>query len=383
MVLIFALLCGVDTSYAQVGPLTGRQDGATSIAQAEETASRLLRAVDLKFESGQRTIHPSALPALHAVAEVLDRFPRLRLEIAGHTDASGSAAANRRVSEERAEAVRTYLVARYGIDPDRLVTVGYGETMPIASNATASGRALNRRVEFRVLRENARAAAGQGTVDPDSIRAAIDREVADAVAAALGQADTARLAETEQELQARLDSLERRLAGETGLAAGTERDTSGILTGDRTSGDPTFGDPMPGGPLLTDPSDRRTGLLPFAGLYLREDLPIVLGVRGDFATTLIGTPRFQPELAFAFRPGDGATLFGANIIYPIRLGFRRDIVPMFGGGIGFHDLDGFESVLNLLIGAEHQTGFGILFAELIAEDFFDYTRVAVGFRQEF
>lgn len=375
---MLALVCGVELSYGQVEPLTARHDGATSVERAEDAASRLLRAVDLKFESGQRTIHPSSLPALHAVAEVLERFPRLRLEIAGHTDAYGSAAANRRVSEERAEAVRTYLVARYGIDPDRLVTVGYGETMPIASNATASGRALNRRVEFRVLREDARAAAARGALDPDSIRAAIDREVADAVAEALGRADTAQLAEAERELQARLDSLERRLAEERGLAAGAERDTSGILTGD-----PSSGERIAGGPLLTDPADRRTGLLPFAGLYLREDLPIVLGVRGDFATTLIGTPRFQPELAFAFRPDDRATLFGANVVYPIRLDFRPAIVPMLGGGIGFHDLDGFESVLNLLIGAEYQTTFGIFFAELITQDFFDYTRVAVGFRQEF
>lgn len=324
-------------------------------------AARLFRAVDLTFETGRTTVHPSMLPALDAVADVLERFPRMRLEIAGHTDALGAASTNMRLSEERARAVKSQLVARYGIAPDRLVAVGYGEDMPIASNATQTGRALNRRVEFRVLREDApRDAPEQQRINADSLREEIRRQVEEAVASTMPVPDTAGVSEAERELQDRLEELERRLAEEV-------------------DGEPVTSE----APVLTPAADRRTGLLPFAGLYLRGDLPIVLGLRGDFATTLFGRPRFQPELAFGFRPDDRATLFGANLVWPIALAVRPDITPFAGAGISFHDLDGFESVLNVVIGTEYRMRFGILFGEFMTQDFFDFNRVVVGFRQEF
>ena len=67
----------------------------------------------------------------------------------GHTDSQGDAAYNQRLSERRAQAVQSYLVSR-GVNPARMVAYGQGETQPIASNDTASGRAANRRVELRV-----------------------------------------------------------------------------------------------------------------------------------------------------------------------------------------------------------------------------------------
>lgn len=326
-----------------------------------QLAERLFRAVDLKFETGQATIHPSMLPVLDAVTDILERFPQLRLEVAGHTDARGSDGTNLRLSDERALAAKAYLVARYGVSPDRLVPVGYGEAMPIASNATQTGRALNRRVEFRVIQEDApSAAAEERPVDVDSLREAIREQVAEAAASAMGEPDTTAVSEAERELQARLAELERR------LAEATDDDDAAVET-----------------PVFASPAARRTALLPFTGLYLRSDLPIVLGIRADFPTTLLGAPRFQPELAFGFRPDDRATLFGANLVWPITLGFRPDVTPFIGAGIGFHDLDGFESVLNVLIGTEYRTTFGILFAEYMMQDFFDFNRVAVGFRQEF
>lgn len=358
------------TSLACLGGLVMAPPGGFQVANAQnvryaaasdaEFAVRFFRAVDLTFETGQSTVHPSMLPALDAVADVLDRFPGIRLEVAGHTDALGAAGMNARLSEERARAVTAQLVARYGIAPERLVAVGYGEDMPIASNATQTGRALNRRVEFRVLRSDAPPDAPERQpANADSLREEIRRQVEEAVASAVTESDTAAVSEQERELQERLEGLERRLAEAT--------DT----------------EPVPStAPVLVRPADRRTGLLPFAGLYLRGDLPIVLGIRGDFATTLFGTPRFQPELAFGFRPDDRATLFGANLVWPIALGFRPDITPFVGAGIGVHDLDGFESVLNLVIGTEQRTRVGILFAEFMTQDFFDFNRIVVGFRQE-
>lgn len=79
----------------------------------------------------------------------------MRVAVTGHTDAVGPDSVNARLSRARAAAVRAYLTNRYAVAPDRLVARGYGETRPIASNQTAAGRALNRRVEFRVLNPGA------------------------------------------------------------------------------------------------------------------------------------------------------------------------------------------------------------------------------------
>ncbi len=74
--------------------------------------------------------------------------PDIKIEISGHTDNTGSAATNTRLSQARADAVRTYLASK-GVSPDRMVTRGYGPTQPVAPNTTAAGRAQNRRVELR------------------------------------------------------------------------------------------------------------------------------------------------------------------------------------------------------------------------------------------
>lgn len=110
----------------------------------------LLRSLEVNFEFDRSELLPSATPTLDAVSEVLKRNPALRIEIAGHTDAVGTMAYNEALSERRAASVREYLL-RTGVDRARLTAVGYGEARPLLSNATPTGRALNRRVEFRVL----------------------------------------------------------------------------------------------------------------------------------------------------------------------------------------------------------------------------------------
>ena len=93
----------------------------------------------------------SSFPLLDELVQVLTDFPRMRLAIEVHTAAAVDAKAGLRLTRRRADAVRDYLVAK-GIAPDRLEAVGLGSTRPIASNKTERGRALNRRVELRVLR---------------------------------------------------------------------------------------------------------------------------------------------------------------------------------------------------------------------------------------
>jgi outer membrane protein OmpA-like peptidoglycan-associated protein len=100
------------------------------------------------FEFDKSTLRPSATATLTQVAGELRQQSGVRYEIAGHTDSSGSDAYNQRLSEQRAEAVRSYLVGQ-GVSPGQLSARGYGETRPVVSNETSEGRAQNRRVEIR------------------------------------------------------------------------------------------------------------------------------------------------------------------------------------------------------------------------------------------
>ena len=75
------------------------------------------------------------------------QYPSANLVLEGHTDSTGSAAYNKKLSQQRADAVKTVLVDHYNVSADRITTVGYGEEKPIADNKTSEGRAENRRVE--------------------------------------------------------------------------------------------------------------------------------------------------------------------------------------------------------------------------------------------
>ncbi|MBT8491474.1 MAG: OmpA family protein, partial [Deltaproteobacteria bacterium] len=87
---------------------------------------------------------------LDKAVAVLKEFPKIRMEIDGHTDNVGKEQLNTTLSQKRAEAVRDYFVSK-GIDQGRLEAKGFGPTKPVADNATPAGRAKNRRVEFKLL----------------------------------------------------------------------------------------------------------------------------------------------------------------------------------------------------------------------------------------
>lgn len=101
----------------------------------------------IHFAYNKAVIKPESYPILDAVIEVLARNESIRLEIQGHTDDRGSDAYNKQLSDQRAHAVRKYLVS-HGIAPARLESKGYGEERPIVANASEPNRALNRRVQF-------------------------------------------------------------------------------------------------------------------------------------------------------------------------------------------------------------------------------------------
>ena len=115
----------------------------------------VFRAFEVNFAFGTTELQPRATRTLDAVGDVLERYPDLRIEISGHTDNVGAEAVNQRVSEERAQMVASYLREQFALDASQLQVRGYGESQPIASNETAAGRALNRRVEFKVLNPDA------------------------------------------------------------------------------------------------------------------------------------------------------------------------------------------------------------------------------------
>jgi OmpA-OmpF porin, OOP family len=99
------------------------------------------------FEFNRDVIRPISFPVLDAVADVLGKNPKVKIEVQGHTDNVGSAAYNRDLSHRRAQAVKMYLAA-HGVAPDRLTSQGYGFDRPLAPNDSADNRALNRRVQF-------------------------------------------------------------------------------------------------------------------------------------------------------------------------------------------------------------------------------------------
>jgi outer membrane protein OmpA-like peptidoglycan-associated protein len=105
---------------------------------------------NITFAVNSADISSSFYPVLDSVGLVLKEFDKTMVEVAGHTDSDGSEAYNQQLSERRASSVVAYLVSRE-IRADRFLTVGAGETRPIASNATPEGKALNRRVEITIV----------------------------------------------------------------------------------------------------------------------------------------------------------------------------------------------------------------------------------------
>jgi OOP family OmpA-OmpF porin len=130
------------------GTLEGLATDSRGCAATAEQASVRLEGVTFELNSARLT--PQAEDTLRRVTDALKGEPNLRAEIAGHTDSSGDAAYNQRLSQERANSVLEFLVSQ-GIDRSRLVARGYGEERPVASNDTPAGRERNRRVEFNVL----------------------------------------------------------------------------------------------------------------------------------------------------------------------------------------------------------------------------------------
>jgi len=105
------------------------------------------------FDVGKADIRSDSMVILDRVGTILKENPGLKAEVAGHSDAGGSEEANMELSLKRAGSVAMYLEDHFAISPHRIKAIGYGESRPVADNATKEGRRMNRRVEFRTLEE--------------------------------------------------------------------------------------------------------------------------------------------------------------------------------------------------------------------------------------
>ena len=130
------------------------EEGKNGCPEIEEEVQEILQTAfdNLEFETARDIIKDESVPSLSELAEVLNKKPEWKLQIAGHTDSQGDAQSNLILSKKRAEAVKRFMESK-GIDGSRLNVLFFGETQPIADNNTAEGRQKNRRVEMTIIFE--------------------------------------------------------------------------------------------------------------------------------------------------------------------------------------------------------------------------------------
>ncbi|QLC72548.1 OmpA family protein [Pseudomonas sp. LPB0260] len=118
--------------------------------QAEEPMEMVRVELDVKFDFDKDRVKEESYSDIKNLADFMNQYPQTRTTVEGHTDSVGTDAYNQKLSERRANAVRQVLVNQYGVSGERVNAVGYGESRPVADNASDAGRAINRRVEAEV-----------------------------------------------------------------------------------------------------------------------------------------------------------------------------------------------------------------------------------------
>ena len=104
----------------------------------------------VNFETAKATLLKESYKPLDAVVKVMSENSNYKLKITGHTDNVGNSESNMQLSKDRAQAVEAYLESK-GLDADRFIVIGFGDTRPVSTNDTPEGRAKNRRVEFTIV----------------------------------------------------------------------------------------------------------------------------------------------------------------------------------------------------------------------------------------
>jgi outer membrane protein OmpA-like peptidoglycan-associated protein len=131
------------------------------VLQTQDTARGLIvNMSDVLFDTAQYSLRPGAREKLAKISGILLAHPELKLQVEGHTDIIGTDEYNQTLSENRANSVRTFLVSQ-GVDPNAVSAKGYGKTRPVATNDTAAGRQMNRRVEIVVSGDSIQTSANR------------------------------------------------------------------------------------------------------------------------------------------------------------------------------------------------------------------------------
>jgi outer membrane protein OmpA-like peptidoglycan-associated protein len=133
----------------QEAALRERLQGSGVQVRRDGKNIQLIMPGNITFATNRSDIRSDFYPVLNSVAEVLAEFKQTRIKVSGHTDNTGGADLNQRLSEDRAASVKNYLVGR-GVASGRINSIGYSYRYPIASNSTAAGRETNRRVELEL-----------------------------------------------------------------------------------------------------------------------------------------------------------------------------------------------------------------------------------------
>ena len=143
---------------AGVGQMMDRQEAEMRDALAASDAAAVRRegellAITLKgdvsFDLDSYVVRPGLYNELDRIAQIMIKYPQTSILVEGHTDGTGSETYNQQLSERRASSVKDLLVQR-GVEARRINILGYGKSRPVATNATAVGRQMNRRVEIRI-----------------------------------------------------------------------------------------------------------------------------------------------------------------------------------------------------------------------------------------
>ena len=126
-----------------------RQIPGVDVARTAPDELKVTVGNDVLFDINSTALRSNSRTSLREMADVFEKYPNTTISVQGHTDSTGTAAYNERLSERRASSVASYLRS-LGVNGSRMETVGYGESQPKATNSTASGRQLNRRVEIHI-----------------------------------------------------------------------------------------------------------------------------------------------------------------------------------------------------------------------------------------
>lgn len=128
----------------------GLPSSAVKIAETAHTVGKVMRLDNLIFDRGRAKISPESYPELDEVAKMLHTYPKMIIQLEGHTDFRGDPKENMKLSQERVDAVKTYLISK-GVNKGNVKTKAFGGTSPISRENTEEAHTINRRVEARIL----------------------------------------------------------------------------------------------------------------------------------------------------------------------------------------------------------------------------------------